>query len=227
MNMKYRYLGHSCIELTINNTIILIDPFISGNDLASTIDQSSLQPDFILLTHGHQDHIADAEEIAKQSGATIISNYEIATFFGKKELETIGMNHGGTFTHSHFQAKYVNAVHSSSFPDGSYAGNPGGFVITTDSGCIYHAGDTALTYDMKLIGEEFSVDVACLPIGGMLTMDVSDAIKAAEFVNCKQVVGIHYDTMEMIAIDHDEALNKFRKAGLQLHLLNIGEEQTL
>lgn len=223
--MKYRYLGNSCIQLTINNTIILIDPFIQDNGLASDIDITTLKPDFILLTHGHFDHISDAGKIAEQSSATIISNYEIASHFSNKGFETIAMNHGGTIYENDFNAKYVNAIHSSSLPDGSYAGNPGGFVIYNDEICVYHAGDTALTYDMKLISEQFNVDLAFLPIGGQLTMDVADAITASRFIGCKHIVGIHFVVFGTLRINHKEAIEQFKANGFLLELMNIGEEQ--
>lgn len=223
--MKYRYLGNSCVQLTINNTIILIDPSIQGNGLASDIDITTLIPDFILLTHGHFDHVSDAGKIAEQSGATIVSNYEIAKHFSNKGFETIAMNYGGTTYENDFTAKYVNAIHSSSLPDGSYAGNPGGFVIYTDEICVYHAGDTALTYDMKLISEQFNVDLAFLPIGGQLTMDVADAITASRFIGCKHIVGIHFVVLGTLRINYKEAVEQFKANGFLLELMNIGEEQ--
>lgn len=225
--MKYRYLGHSCVQITVNETVLLIDPFIQDNELAAKIDVTTLKPDFILLTHGHFDHISDAEEIAKNSGAVIVINYEIATHFSNKGLETIAMNYGGTIYKNDFNAKYVNAVHSSSLPDGSYGGNPGGFVIYNDDVCVYHAGDTALTYDMKLISEQFDVDLAFLPVGGQVTMDVADAITASRFIGCKHIVGIHSVVFGTLRINPEEAVEQFKANGLLLELMNIGEEQKL
>lgn len=225
--MKYRYLGHSCVQLTVNKTDILIDPFIQDNELASDIDFTTLKPDYILLTHGHFDHISDAEEIAKNSGATIVSNYEIANYFSRKGLKTIAMNYGGTIYKNDFNAKYVNAIHSSSLPNGSYGGNPGGFVIYNDETCVYHAGDTALTYDMKLISKQFTVDLAFLPIGGQVTMDVSDAITASRFIGCNHIVGIHFVVFGALRINPEEAVEQFKANGLLLELMNIGEEQKL
>lgn len=225
--MKYRYLGHSCVQLTLDNTIILIDPFIQDNELASDIDISTLKPDFILLTHGHFDHISDTEEIAKNSGATIVSNYEIANYFSRKGLRTIAMNYGGTIYKNDFNAKYVNAIHSSSFPEGSYGGNPGGFVIYDDEICVYHAGDTALTYDMKLISQQFDIDMAFLPVGGQVTMDLSDAITASQFIGCKHIIGIHFVVFGTLRINPEEAVEQFKENGFLLELMDIGEEQTL
>ncbi len=223
--MKYRYLGHSCIQLTLNDSILLIDPFIRGNERALDIDIITLQPDFILLTHGHFDHMSDAGKIAKQSGATIIANYEIATHFSDKGFDTIPINHGGTIYKNDFSAKYVTAVHSSSLPDGSYAGNPGGFVIYNDEICVYHAGDTALTYDMKLLSDQFDLDLAFLPIGGQLTMDVAGAITASRFIGCKHIVGIHFVVLGELRITPKEAVDQFKANGMFLELMEIGEER--
>ena len=220
--MRITFYGHACLGIEIDNTSILVDPFITGNPKASGIDIESLNPDFILVTHAHQDHILDVEAIAKRSKATIISNYEIVTYYQNKGLEGHPMNHGGSWTFDFGKIKYVNAIHTSSFPDGSYGGQPGGFVIEGEHKNIYIAGDTALTYDMKLIPLQTNLDLAILPIGDNFTMGIDDAIIASDFLNCDKILGYHFDTFGFIEIDHDEAKKKFFDKDKDLMLLDIG-----
>ena len=221
--MKITFFGHSSLGIEVNGNHILVDPFISGNPKASHIDIHSLKADFILLTHAHQDHILDVEAIAKRTNAVIVSNWEIATYYGNKGFQNHPMNHGGSWDFEFGKVKYVNAIHSSSFPDGTYGGNPGGFVIEGEHKNIYIAGDTALTMDMKLIPLRTKLDLAILPIGSNFTMDVEDAITAAEFVACDKVLGVHYDTFGYIEINHEEAIKKFFNSGKDLMLLEIGD----
>lgn len=226
--IKITYFGHSTFLFTINDKKILFDPFISPNQLAGQIDISAIHPDYILVTHGHEDHVADVEIIAKQSNAMVVSNFEIVSWFQKKGIEQVHpMNHGGSKSFDFGTVKYVNAIHSSLLPDGASGGNPGGFVVTCDEGTFYYAGDTALTYDMKLIGEEFDVDFAVLPIGDNFTMGIKDALKAADFVGTDKIIGMHYDTFPYIEIDKDAALAEARGAGKELLLLKIGNSITL
>lgn len=218
------YYGHACFSVEVKGKKLLFDPFISGNDLARDIDISTINPDYILITHGHQDHVLDVEAIAKQSGAKIISNFEIIQWFTAKGLDNVhAMNHGGSFEFDFGRVKYVNAIHTSSMPDGSYGGQPGGFVITHDHGAFYHSGDTALTYDMKLIGEEFNLDFAMLCIGDNFTMGIDDGVRAANFIKTDTVIGMHFDTFPPIEINHSEAIKKFESAGKKLILPIIGE----
>ncbi|UZR92413.1 metal-dependent hydrolase [Chondrinema litorale] len=222
--MKLTYYGHSCFSVNLKGKEILFDPFISGNELASDVDIASLKPDYILLSHGHSDHTADAEQIAKQSGATIVSNFEVVSWFGNKGLEKVHpMNHGGSWKFDFGTVKYVNAVHSSSMPDGSYGGNPGGFIISNDEITFYFAGDTALTLDMQLIPRFHKLDLAILPIGDNFTMNVDEAIVASDFIECNKVVGVHYDTFGYIKIDHEASIEKFANASKELFLPKIGE----
>ena len=225
--MKITFYGHAAIGLEISGKHILIDPFISGNPKAAHIDIDTLKADYILITHAHQDHILDVEAIAKRTDATIVSNFEIATFFGSKGLKNHPMNHGGSWSFDFGKVKYVNAIHSSSFPNGTYGGNPGGFVIEGEHKNIYISGDTALTMDMKLIPMRTKLDVAIFPIGDNFTMDVQDAIMAADFVECDKIIGCHYDTFGFIEIDKEEAKKKFFQAGKDLMLLEIGESISL
>ncbi len=222
--MTITYYGHSCFGINHNDSRILFDPFISPNPLAADIDVEKVEADFILITHGHMDHIADAVSIAKRTGAKVITNFEIYQWLGNQGVDNVHpMNHGGAVRQPFGKVKYVNAVHSSSLDNGTYMGNPGGFVIDFGDLCIYYAGDTALTYDMKLIAREFNVHWAFLPIGDNFTMGVDDAIVASEFVEVKNIIGMHYNTFPPITIDLEEAKNKFTQAGLDLRLMEIGE----
>ena len=225
--MEVTYLGHSCIQVQVQQQTLLIDPFISPNPLAKNVDILSLKPDYILVTHGHEDHVADVETIANNSGATVISNFEIVSWYGQKGIEGHPMNHGGSWEFDFGVVKMVNAVHSSVLPDGSYGGNPAGFVIKTNEGTIYVAGDTALHMDMKLIPEFFDLDLAVLPIGDNFTMGVDEAVKAAEFVQADRVLGMHYDTFPYIEIDKAVAKQKFTDSGKELILLEIGESKQI
>lgn len=222
--MKITFYGHNSLALEIKGTHIIIDPFITGNDLAKDkVDIMQLKADYIFLTHAHQDHILDAEAIANNTGATIVSNFEIANHYGGMNIKTLPMNHGGNRQFDFGNVKYVNAIHTSSFPDGSYGGQPGGFVIEGEHKNIYIAGDTALTMDMKLIPMHTKLDLAILPIGDTVTMGVDDAIIACDFIQCDKVLGVHYDTFEFIKIDKEEAKKKFYDANKDLILLEIGE----
>ncbi len=222
--MKLSYYGHSTFLLEIKGLNLLFDPFITPNELAKNIDVNSIPADYILVSHGHEDHVADAVSIAKRTGATVVSNFEIVSWFGVQGVEKgHPMNHGGSWSFDFGSVKYVNAVHSSVLPDGTYGGNPGGFIISTDEGNVYYAGDTALTYDMKLIGDTANISHAILPIGDNFTMGVDDAVIAAEFVGCNEIIGMHYDTFGYIEINKEEAKGKFSTAGKTLTLLNIGE----
>ncbi len=226
--MKVTYFGHACFQVEIGETKLLFDPFISPNELAKEIDIKAIMPDYILISHGHEDHIFDAEAIAKQAGATLISNFEITSWFNKKGVtKTHPMNHGGSWNFDFGKVKYVNAVHSSSLPDGSYGGNPGGFVVESKEGNFYYAGDTALTFDMKLIPRFTNLNFAILPIGDNFTMDVDEAVIASDFIDCKQIVGMHYDTFGFIEINHNEAKEKFSKKEKELLLLKIGQTQDI
>jgi L-ascorbate metabolism protein UlaG (beta-lactamase superfamily) len=223
--MKLTFYGHASFAVEVNGKKILFDPFITPNELAKNIDINSIEADYILVSHGHQDHVHDVEAIAKRTGATIVSNFEIVSWFQSKGIEKVHpMNHGGKWKFDFGTVKYVNAVHSSVLPDGSNGGNPGGFVVLTDEGNFYYAGDTALTNDMKLIPLTCGkIDFCVFPIGDNFTMGVEDAIIAADFVSCDRVVGIHYDTFGYIVIDKKEASDAFGKNGKELMLPNIGE----
>lgn len=220
--MKLTYYGHSCIGVNTAGHDVLFDPFISGNPLAGAVDVGRIPATEILITHGHGDHVADAEAIAKRTNATLVSNYEIAGWFEKKGVQnTIGLNLGGGVNVGPLRVKYVAALHSSQLPDGSYGGNPGGFLVSGPEGAFHHAGDTALTMDMQLL-KPFNLRFACLPIGDHFTMGVDDAIIAAQTMGATKVVGLHYNTFPPIVIDTVKAKAAFSKAGLELLLPTIG-----
>lgn len=222
--MNITYYGHSCFGVEINGKHLLFDPFIKPNKLAENIDISAIKADYILISHGHEDHIADAEMLAKLTKATVICNWEINVWLGKKGVENIHpMNIGGKVKLDFGNVKCVIAQHSSGLPDGSYGGTPMGFVIESSQGNFYYAGDTALTYDMKLIGDYRQIDFAFLPIGDNFTMGVDNAIIACDFINCNNIIGMHYDTFENIKIDKQEASSKFIRSGKKLTLMEIGE----
>ena len=221
--MKITFYGHACLGIQIKDINILVDPFISGNEKASAIDLDDLKADYILLTHAHQDHTLDVEAIAKRTGAVIVSNYEIVLHYQGLGFEGHPMNHGGSWDFEFGNLKYVNAIHTSSFPDGKYGGQPGGFIIKGEHKNIYIAGDTALTMDMKLIPMQTKLDLAILPIGNNFTMGINDAIIASDFVECDKILGYHFDTFGYIEIDHEESKRKFFDKDKDLMLLEIGE----
>jgi L-ascorbate metabolism protein UlaG (beta-lactamase superfamily) len=220
--MKITFYGHASLGIEVSGKHIIVDPYISGNPKAAHIDIRTLKADYILLTHAHGDHILDVEAIAKRTNAVIVSNAEITGHYGAKGFQVHPMNHGGSWYFDFGKLKYVNAIHSSSFPDGSYGGNPGGFVIEGEHKNVYIAGDTALTLDMKLIPIRTKLDLAILPIGDNFTMDIEDAIIASDFLECDKILGYHYDTFGYIEINHEEAIRKFFNKGKDLMLLEIG-----
>ncbi|CAN5746244.1 metal-dependent hydrolase [soil metagenome] len=222
--MKFTFYGHASFAVETGGKTLLFDPFISPNPKTKHIDINSIKADYIFLSHGHGDHVADVVTIAKNTNATCVAAAEIAGWLQKQGLEKVhAMNHGGPIAFDFGTARGVNAIHSSSLPDGSYGGNPMGFVFNTGSGNFYYSGDTALTLDMQLIPLWAKLDFAVLPIGSNFTMDVADAIKAADFVKCNTVIGVHYNTFPPIVIDTEKAKADFAAAGKKLLLPGIGE----
>ncbi len=221
--MKITYLGHAALAIEVAGKRLIVDPFISPNPLANDIDVDALEADYILITHAHQDHIVDVDSIAKRTGAKIVSNYEIVTHYGNLGFEGHPMNHGGSWEFDFGRVTYTNAIHTSSFPDGSYGGQPGGFLLETKEGNLYIAGDTALTFDMKLIPMQCQLDFAVLPIGDNFTMGYESAVIASDFIECNKIMGYHYDTFGYIEIDHEQAKEAFSKSGKDLILIPIGD----
>lgn len=226
--MKITYYGHSCFGVEVNGKNLLFDPFISPNPLAKQIDISKIKADYILVSHGHEDHVADLISIAKQTGAKVVCAFEIHSWLNQKGItNTLPMNIGGKAKLEFGNIKCVIAIHSSVLPDGTYGGNPMGFIVESPEANFYFAGDTALTYDMKLIGDYRNIDFAILPIGDTFTMGVDNAIIAADFIKCKKIIGMHYDTFPPIKIDKTLSMQKFENAGKELNLLEIGETRII
>ncbi|SNC74692.1 L-ascorbate metabolism protein UlaG, beta-lactamase superfamily [Hymenobacter gelipurpurascens] len=225
--MHLTYYGHSCFLLEADGSKVLFDPFIRPNPLAKDVDLDKIEADYILLSHGHGDHVADVAEIGQRTGAELVGMVETVGWFGAKGLKAnYGMNLGGTLTLPFGKVKMVAAAHSSSMPDGSYGGLAAGFVVETEGKTFYFAGDTALTYDMKLIGERYKLDFAILPIGDHYTMGIDDALVAADWTGATKVIGMHFDTFPPLVINHEEAKAKATHAGKELVLLSIGETIT-
>jgi L-ascorbate metabolism protein UlaG (beta-lactamase superfamily) len=224
MRMKLTYYGHACFSVGAGGKTLLFDPFISPNPLAKAIDVKTVAADFILVSHGHGDHLADVVDIANRTNACVIAPFEVGSWFEGKGLKNVKpMNHGGGTNMEFGRVKLTSAIHSSSMPDGSYGGNPCGFVIESSDGNFYYSGDTALTLDMKLVGEVAKLRFAVFPVGDFFTMGIDDALRAAEFVGVKKFVGVHYDTFPPIKLDHDAAKRAAQAAGRELLLPAIGE----
>jgi L-ascorbate metabolism protein UlaG (beta-lactamase superfamily) len=222
--MKLTYYGHACWGVEVNGAKLLFDPFITPNELASHIDINSIEADYIFITHGHEDHVADAEAIAKRTGAKVVSNFEIVNWFAAKGIENIHpMNIGGKWNFDFGTVTYFTAQHSSSMPDGSYGGNPGSFIVETTEGNFYHPGDTGLMEDMKLIPKFTKLNFALLPIGDNFTMGIREAVVAAGYIECDNIFAMHYDTFGFIVVDKDEAKQAFEKAGKKLTFVEIGQ----
>ncbi|UOF92090.1 metal-dependent hydrolase [Fodinisporobacter ferrooxydans] len=225
--MEILYHGHSCIQVTNNGISFIVDPFLTGNPLAKA-KAEDIKVQYVLLTHGHFDHIADAVQIAKQNDATVIATFELASYMGMQGVKNHPMNLGGSYAFEFGKAKMTQAFHSSGFVMEEeqkiiYLGMPGGFLITIGDSTLYHAGDTALFGDMKLIGERHSIDLAFLPIGDNFTMGPDDAVQAAEWIQAKVTVPVHYNTFPPIRQDGAEFVRSLAAKGLQGRALQPGE----
>lgn len=222
--MKFTYYGQSCFLLEIDGIKVLFDPMITPNPKAAHIDTSKIEANYILVSHAHEDHTADLEVIAKRTGAKLISNFEIVTFYEKKGIKNNHpMNTGGSWQFDFGRVYCTNAVHSSSHADGSYGGTAMGFVIQTKEKTIYFAGDTALSFDFKLIKELYQPHVGIFPIGDNFTMGPEHAAIAAEWSGIDQIIGVHFDTFPFIEIDHDDAIKRFKARSKTLTLPSVGE----
>lgn len=230
MSLKIKYYGHSTFAIDAGEHKLIVDPFLAPNNPLATVGADAIAADFILLTHGHGDHTADAAAVAQRTGALVVSNFEIVNWMQSKGAKQgHGMNLGGAYTFPFGRVKMTIAHHSSTMPDGSPGGNPAGFLIHFNEGAdLYIAGDTALTYDMKFIGEAGGVDLAILPIGDNFTMGPEDAVLAAQFVQAKRVIPCHYNTFPPIRQDAQAFAEKLRQAAaVDCIVLQSGEEYTL
>lgn len=227
MSYTLTWYGHATLGLQTGGRHILIDPFFSGNPAAST-SADTVAADFILISHGHGDHVGDTVAIAKRTGAHAISNFEIASWLEKKGVRAHGQHIGGGFHHPFGYLKLTMALHGSELPDGSNGGNPAGFLLTTlDGKKLYFAQDTGLFGDMKLIGDE-GLDLAVLPIGDNYTMGPDDALRAVELLRPRHVVPIHYNTFDLIRQDGAAWARRVEEKNLaKVHLLKPGESLTL
>ncbi len=223
MAFELTFIGHASLALETSGYKILVDPFISNNPVA-TVDADRVDANYILITHGHGDHIGDTIDIAKRTGAKVISNAEISGWLRKKGLQVHGQHIGGGFTHPFGYLKLTLALHGSGLPDGSYGGNPAGLLLTTNDGeKIYMAGDTGLFGDMRLIGEE-GITLAVIPIGDNYTMGPADALRAVKMLKPEHVIPIHYNTFKLIEQDAEAWAKAVRaETNTKVHLLDPGE----
>ncbi len=227
MSTKLTWYGHAALDIETGGYHVLVDPFLKGNPAAS-ISPDKVPANFILISHGHGDHVGDAVAIAKRTGALVISNFEIASWIGEKGVKSHGQHLGGGFHHPFGYLKLTLALHGSALPDGSYGGNPAGFLLTTKDGSkVYLAQDTGLFGDMRLIGEE-GIDLAVLPIGDNFTMGPDDALRAVKLIQPKHVIPIHYDTFGLIAQDAKAWAQRVeQETGAKAHVLKPGESFAL
>ena len=226
MSLTYTWYGHGTALLDIDSTRVLVDPFFTGNPVAP-IQAEAVQCDFILVSHGHGDHVADLVPVAKRTGAQIISNFEIATWAQNQGLTAHGQSIGGGHTFPFGYVKLTQAQHGSAMPDGSYGGQPAGFLLTAGEQKVYLACDTGLFGDMQLIGDE-GIALATLPIGDNFTMGPDDALRAAKLIRARHYIPVHYNTWPLIAQDADTWARRVKvETGAEVHVLKPGESFTL
>jgi L-ascorbate metabolism protein UlaG (beta-lactamase superfamily) len=222
MPFSLTWLGHAAMALEVGGHRLLVDPFLTGNPAAKATPEA-VAADYILISHGHGDHVGDAVAIARRTGATVISNFEIANWFGSQGIQSHGQHLGGGHDWPFGYLKLTLALHGSALPDGSYGGNPCGFLLTTGSQKIYLACDTGLFGDMQLIGDE-GLDLAVLPIGDNFTMGPADALRAAKLLRARNLIPVHYNTWELIAQDANAWAREVEaQTGSTVHVLRPGE----
>lgn len=218
---KLTYFSHSAWKIESGSHTILIDPFLNDNP-TSPVKANEVKADFIIVTHGHGDHVGDAVEIAKANNSTIITNFEIANWLGEKGVNAHPMHIGGAKEFPFGKVKLTQAFHGSALPDGSYGGMPAGVLITVEGKTLYHTGDTGLFGDMKLIGEMNPLEIALIPIGDNFTMGMDDAVKAVELLKPKKVIPMHYKTFDVINADPNEFVKRVNKFGVDAEVLDYG-----
>ncbi|MDE2730736.1 MAG: metal-dependent hydrolase [Bacteroidota bacterium] len=223
--MKLTYYGHSAFLVETAGHKLLFDPFLSGNPhAAGVVSAADLHPDVILLTHAHGDHWGDTLEIARQSGALIVANFEITSYAQRNGHDRVQpMNTGGSWNFPWGRLTQTYARHSSSFPDGTYGGNPNGYLLCAEGRWIYNTGDTSPFTEMAWIGEDFAVDLALMPIGDCFTMGPEGAVRATKLIRPKLTVPLHYGTFPMIEVDTNRWAEQMAAAGFAARVLNPGE----
>jgi len=221
--MKFTYFGHACFHIELNGFKFLFDPFITpvGND--KIVDIDSIQADYILVSHGHEDHVADLKLLAEKTQATVISNPEILAWLDAQGYNKYHPMNFGTKTFNFGDLHFVPAQHSSGLPNGQYGGQPGGFIINTPHGAVYYSGDTSLTMEMMLVPRYADIDVAILPIGGNFTMNAQESIIANEMIKARHIIGVHYDTFGYIKIDHEATKQLYAQHNIPFTLPEIGQ----
>lgn len=223
--LKVTYLGHSCFQLDDGNYKLIIDPFITGNPQAP-VAAKDIDVNYIVLTHGHGDHLGDAIDIAKRCDATIITTNELANYVATQGATAHNMYIGGGYNFPFGRIKFTIAHHGSSGPNNEYLGNPAGVVITMGGKKVYHAGDTGIFLDMKLIGEMDKIDIYMAPIGDNFTMGIDDAVKSVEFVNPELSIPMHYNTFPVIPANPEEFKKKVEAIGKKAMVFPFGHTET-